>query len=128
MLLRKQWPPTGAEFTTVVDGTHVRPWIAADAAYPLQPSVIVPFKGVHLPDQKELFNYCLSSNRMRVENTIGIIVRRFPILRQEFRFSSELLVNQIIVACCILHNLCIDWGDYDFTEDEEDEIQERFQR
>lgn len=127
MLTCGQWPICESEDHFLdVDGVQVKPWIAADAAYPTMECLLTPFKGTSLPPAKETFNYCLSSNRMRIENAIGIIVKRFPIMRNEFRFRDEVLVNYIIVACAILHNLCLDWDDDDFSEEDLEEILDRF--
>jgi hypothetical protein len=42
-----------------------------------------------------------------IERTIGVLKKRFPCLSRKLQFSPA-KVGDIVVACCILHNLAID--------------------
>ena len=71
-----KWPPRGDAYTTGVNGYKIIPGIVGDAAYPASPVMRTPFKGAQ-GDASSFYNYCLSSQRMVVEHTIGILKNRF---------------------------------------------------
>lgn len=104
-------------------------FIIGDSAYPLLRWLIPLFRdnGYLTPQQTE-FNYLHSSTRMAVEKAFGLLKGRFRRLKflelQDMQFISEL-----ITACCILHNICVDKGNpYDFDEEVvEGNIDEIFQ-
>ncbi|KAH9360487.1 hypothetical protein HPB48_009650 [Haemaphysalis longicornis] len=54
-------------------------------------------------NQKGIFNYRLSRPRRIIENTFGIMVQRWRILRRPFKAKKE-NITQIVGACIILHN------------------------
>ena len=53
------------------------------------------------------FNRALKVTRSLIERTLGILKRRFHVLRSEIRMRSE-RVCTIVAGCCILHNIAID--------------------
>lgn len=58
---------------------------------------------------------------MVIENTFGIVKKRF---RQLFRIEIRDVdrITKFILACCVLHNICVDSNDaYDDLEDSDDE-------
>jgi hypothetical protein len=52
------------------------------------------------------YNRCQIKTRNIVERTIGILKNRFGCLFTKLRYQPE-MVGNIVVACCILHNLAI---------------------
>jgi hypothetical protein len=52
------------------------------------------------------YNRCHIKTRNFVERTIGILKRRFGCLANKLRYDPQMACN-IIVACCVLHNLAI---------------------
>ena len=56
-----------------------------------------------------------SSTRKPVECAFGILKNRFPVLMNGVRLHHEDDVVFLIVSCLILHNLCIENGDNDFS-------------
>ena len=73
-----------------------------------------------MQDEKELYNLRHSSLRTDVERAFGSLKRRFKILDDAtpfFRFPTQV---DIVVACCIIHNLVINDGidEYIIPEDE----------
>jgi hypothetical protein len=104
-------------------------------------SLIVPFKdNGHMSEAQKNFNKILSSSRVIVEHTFGILKSRF---RQLFycKLKGQKKLCHFIRACCVLHNLIdyddkdilnlsencdLDWSSEDFSELAE--ADERFQR
>lgn len=77
--------------------------LVADEAFPLKRYILRPYPGKHLDDFKRIFNYRLSRARRVIENTFGILVNRWRLLRQ--RINAD--VNNIdlfVKAIVCLHN------------------------
>lgn len=82
--------------------------IIGDAAYPIYPHIMVPFRNNgYLTDRQKNFNYCLSSTRMAIERAIGSLKMRFRILLDCLPLTDIKKVPEFILACCVLHNVCI---------------------
>jgi len=82
--------------------------ILGDAAYRLTKYVMVPFKdNGYLSDRQKKFNYCLSSARMIVERSLGLLKGRFRSLLDTLPMQRTDLIPKYIIACCILHNICL---------------------
>ena len=86
-----------------------------DAAYPLTPRILTPYKGVnyHRKDfgdrdfsemnPSELFNRIHSSQRMVVERGIGLYKRKFGVFKRPMCFDLD-FVNMICYCCAFLYN------------------------
>lgn len=80
--------------------------ILGDAAYPLQISLMTPYKdyGTGLSLSQALYNYKHSQTRMTIERSFGLLKGRW---RKLSYLDCELQSwNKIIMACCVLHNIC----------------------
>lgn len=60
---------------------------------------------------RELYNASQIRTRQCVERSYGVLKRRFPILSLGMRLRDLDTVRNIIVSCCILHNVAIDSND-----------------
>ncbi|CAM5163300.1 unnamed protein product [Natator depressus] len=92
--------------------------ILGDPAYPLMPLPMKPSTGT-LDSSKELFNYRLSKCRMVVECAFGRLKGRWRSLLTRSDLS-ETNIPIVIVACCVLHNLCESKGETFMTGSEVD--------
>ena len=52
-------------------------FVVGDAAYPASDRMLVPFPGTRLSVSQDVFNYYQSQCRMAIEQTFGIMVRKF---------------------------------------------------
>ena len=75
----------------------------ADEAFPLQENLMRPYPGNTLNEEKRVFNYRLSRARRVVENSFGIMVTKWRILRQPIIGKPE-TIDGVIKAIGVLHN------------------------
>lgn len=81
--------------------------ILADNAYPLRNWLISPFKNYgHLTPQQRRYNTKLSSARQSVERCFGHLKGMFRRLK-EVTLHDPSKIAKLIIAGCILHNLCV---------------------
>lgn len=87
--------------------------LIGDKAYPCIPRLITPYRdNGHLTRPQRQFNYKLSSVRSVIERAFGLLKRRFRILK----YLDILCLDwapKYIIACCVLHNICIDNNDFE---------------
>ncbi|XP_018398074.1 PREDICTED: putative nuclease HARBI1 [Cyphomyrmex costatus] len=83
--------------------------IIGDAVYNIHPNIMVPFRrnNGHLTRRQTNFNFCLSSTRMAIERVIGQLKIRFRILLDYLPLTDIKKIPEFIVACCVLHNICL---------------------
>lgn len=82
--------------------------LIGDAAYSVHPHVMVPFRdNGHLTARQNNFNYCLSSTCMAIERAFGLLKVRFRILLDCLPLTDITKIPQFIIACCVIHNICI---------------------
>jgi len=82
--------------------------LIGDAAYRILKTLLVPYKdNGHLTEKQKNYNYCLSSTRMVVERSIGLLKGRFRILLDRLPMKRIDLIPKYIMACYVLHNICI---------------------
>ena len=83
-------------------------FIIGDGGYGLKPYLLVPFQEkTNMPFSRKLYNFAHSSTRMLVENTFARLKNRFATLRNKVNFKTDELICKAIVACMVIHNLCI---------------------
>lgn len=95
--------------------------LLGDAAYPVREYLLTPFRDYgKLTPEEVRYNFKLSQTRVRIENAFGLLKGRFrQLLYLEFWTVDR--ATQFILACCVLHNLCIDAGDLESGADFENE-------
>ncbi|KAE8746725.1 hypothetical protein FOCC_FOCC006589 [Frankliniella occidentalis] len=102
-------------------------YIIGDKAYPILTWCIPPFinRGVLTRDQKT-FNTALSSMRQVIERAFALLKGRFRRLKYLDMKRID-LIPRTIMACCVLHNVCLLNGEDNFEDfiQEGEEVQER---
>ena len=98
-----------------IQGVNVPPYILGDPAFdPVGPFLMKRCQGAHLTRTQKLWNLIQSSGRQTIEHAWGRLTRRFRFLRHVLNFGGDSWfekVSVVIVACMILHNVCIDKED-----------------
>ncbi|XP_036340414.1 putative nuclease HARBI1 [Rhagoletis pomonella] len=97
-------------------------YLLADSAYPCTSNVVTPYRdNGHLTHQQKRFNIKLSSGRVAIEHTFGILKQRF---RQLYycKLGVEKLCH-FIRTCCVLHNIA-NQDDLEFHMGETSETEE----
>ena len=90
----------------IIEGESIRLVVVGDPAYPLLPWLVKGhLSSPRLTPEQESFNVYLSSLRVGVENTFGILKARWRVLlkRSDFHFT---FTPTVIATCCALHNFC----------------------
>lgn len=67
-----------------------------------------------MDERKRTFNHVHSSTRMAIEKAFGVLVARWRFTGKYIYVLDQLKINNVITACCILHNMCIDLRDPGF--------------
>lgn len=83
-----------------------------DNAYAIRSYLLTPYRDCgNLTESHKVFNKKLSGSRVLIENTFGIFKGRFrQVLHLDMHYMSK--ITKFILACCVLHNLCIDKNDF----------------
>ncbi|XP_066585431.1 putative nuclease HARBI1 [Prorops nasuta] len=86
-----------------------------DSAYPLSNYLLTPYRdNGHLNDMQHNYNTKLSKTRVVIERAFGMLKGRFRKLKFVYVKNTE-MIPLLVLACCVLHNFCIDNDDiYDF--------------
>jgi len=89
--------------------------VLGDGAYLLKRWLMTPYRDTgHLTRSQIRYNQCLSSKRQVIERAFGLLKGRFRRLKHICMKKFEEICN-LIVASCVLHNICILNGE-DFEE------------
>lgn len=85
--------------------------ILGDNAYPLREYLLTPYKDYGtLTQAQRTYNYKLSATRVLIENTFGMLKNRFrQLISLDFHTVDK--ITKCILACCVIHNLCIEFND-----------------
>jgi hypothetical protein len=91
-----------------VDGVHVPYCLVADSAYACEAFVLPAFKDsiAQRDRERRRFNSKHSSTRSVVEGAFGRLKTRWRVLLRQNELVSMTVINNVITACFILHNIC----------------------
>ncbi|XP_051202014.1 protein ALP1-like [Lolium perenne] len=98
-----------------------------DAGYACRPEILPPFRKIryhlnefsakHRPlNARELFNLRHSSHRVTIERAFAVLKNMVKVLDQKPFHTFDTQVN-LVLACCILHNWILGWGEDDFFKE-----------
>ncbi|XP_066600764.1 putative nuclease HARBI1 [Prorops nasuta] len=100
--------------------------LLGDSAYPLSKYLLTPYKdNGHLSDVQKNYKKKLSATRIIIERTFGLFKARFRKLRFVYMYNTD-MIPLVILACCILHNICIDNEDELFEIETDIEIADEY--
>ena len=102
--------------------------ILGDAAYPVRRWLLTPYRdNGHLTQQQKRYNEYHSSNRVVIERAFAQLKGRFRRLKFLENIHVETSV-EIIICCCVLHNIAI--LEHDFLDEilEQDGDNNQFNR
>lgn len=92
--------------TKSVDGKRVMYSILGDPAYPLMLWLLKNYNyDENMSPAKDYFNVNLNNGRLVGENAVGRLKARWRILCKQSEVNYKFM-PKIILACCILHNIC----------------------
>lgn len=101
--------------------------IIGDPAYPLKQNLLVAFKNNgHLTRREIRFNRSLSAARSCIERAFALLKGRFRRLKY-LDMSDVQKIPYVIIACCVLHNICINLKDDISIESDNREPDELFE-
>jgi hypothetical protein len=105
-------------------------YVIGDEAFTCTNQFLVPYGGHGIGLEKDSFNYHLSSMRQCIERAFGLLTKRWGIFWRELSCNFKRW-PLIIMVCCKLHNICIDFNDSiqsrlykDILEDDQWEVLE----
>lgn len=82
--------------------------LVGDSAYTLHEHLLVLFKdNGHLNAAQKHYNFCQSSARVVVERCFALLKGRLRSLMYCLPMTRVDLMAEYIVACCVIHNICI---------------------
>lgn len=82
-------------------------YFVGDSAFPLKTYMLHPFPGRFLPEDKQIFNYCLSGAPWVIQNTFGIMAWKSRIFKRSIVVNPDKVTKITWAACCMHNNLRI---------------------
>ncbi|XP_025158027.1 protein ANTAGONIST OF LIKE HETEROCHROMATIN PROTEIN 1-like isoform X2 [Harpegnathos saltator] len=90
-------------------------FIIADKAYPVLPWYIAHINRGNMTEAQNNFNQHLSKMRAVIERAFALLKGRFRRLKY-LHMSCADLIPYVILACCVLHNICLQGCKHDIDE------------
>ncbi|XP_041968773.1 putative nuclease HARBI1 [Aricia agestis] len=86
-------------------------WLLGDSGYPQRPWLMTPYLDPPPNSMKEVYNGAHISTRVVIENTFGRLKNRWRCLHRDrtLHYQPEKCA-QIILACCVLHNIALKYN------------------
>ena len=95
----------------VIDGVAVKPLLVGNSYFNLTPWLMKPYtQSPSVTSSQSTFNEALSSAREKIVQSFGLLRGRWRCLQETLK-EDTFRVPTTVIACCVLHNLCIDLGD-----------------
>ncbi|KAG5871103.1 hypothetical protein JTB14_035800 [Gonioctena quinquepunctata] len=82
--------------------------LLGDEAYPCLPQLITPYKdNGNLTVPQRNFNFLWSRTRSTIERAFCLLQKKFRILKDLLDVRRLDWIPKYVIACCVLHNICI---------------------
>lgn len=95
----------------VIDGVAVKPLLVGNSYFNLMPWLMKPYaQAPNVTSSQSTFNEALGSAREKIVQSFGLLRGRWRCLQETLK-EDTFRVPTTVIACCVLHNLCIDLGD-----------------
>jgi len=86
------------------DNSH----LIGDTAYTLHERLMTPYHdNGHLTNKQKNYNFCHASARIVIERAFELLKGRFSSLLAILDMERIDLIPEFIIACCVLHNICL---------------------
>ncbi|XP_060844013.1 uncharacterized protein LOC132923991 [Rhopalosiphum padi] len=96
---------------------NIQPYVfVADEAFGLHANLLRPFPGRGLNSTRQVFNYSLSRARRTVECAFGVLANKWRVLHTTILVEPD-FCDDIIKACCVLHNFVRKRDGYNYDEE-----------
>lgn len=86
---------------------HLPFFLVGDDAFALDTHLMKPYPLNNLTFVQRVFNYRMSRFRRAIENTFGILAKRFRVFSQPLQLNPD-KSRSVVKAACALHNFLID--------------------
>lgn len=91
----------------IINNNTVPLHLLGDPAYPMSDKIVKGYIGTNITPEEDNYNVYHSSARMCVEIAFGKLKSRWRILQKRMDVETQ-NSPMIVLACCILHNICED--------------------
>ncbi|XP_024882531.1 protein ANTAGONIST OF LIKE HETEROCHROMATIN PROTEIN 1-like isoform X1 [Temnothorax curvispinosus] len=82
--------------------------LVGDLAYKLHENLLIPYRdNGHMTQRQRNCNFCHASARIAIERAFGLLKGRFRSLLTTLAMDRVDLIPLHILACCVLHNVCL---------------------
>ncbi|XP_043276044.1 putative nuclease HARBI1 [Venturia canescens] len=97
--------------------------LVGDSAYKLHENLLTPYRdNGHLTERQRNYNFSQSSARIAIERAFGLLKGRFRSLLTVLAVDRVIKIPKHVLACCVLHNICLTRDNDLNIEVEEEEI------
>eukprot|EP00918_Siedleckia_nematoides_P022262 GHVU01047860.1.p1 GENE.GHVU01047860.1~~GHVU01047860.1.p1 ORF type:complete len:403 (+),score=29.39 GHVU01047860.1:157-1365(+) len=94
-------------FKGVIEALPPGFFAVGDAAYPLLPTLMVPYTGNRITRSESNYNYAMSQNRIRIEMAFGLFVNKWRIFKMPLRIRHAKAIR-MIHASMLIHTFVVD--------------------
>ena len=95
----------------IIDGNDVKPLLVGNSNFDLNSWLMTPYSQTpNISAAQNNFNTALGSAREKIVQTFGLLRGRWRCLLETMK-EDTLRVPTTVIACCVLHNLCLEMED-----------------